>query len=135
MVTYENDVVIVADKHLGLGRPARAYGAAAMGEDDVTVVENDVVKGEVTAGTRTSQDLALVLDQRSPDDQQGRSRRSTTAVDKLTGRGDDSAVIVLTTPVSGRGDEDPEATLRAFATAAQPRIDAALAAVHDEARR
>ena len=131
MVTYENDVVIVADKQWG--SVAQRVRTVPLDGEDRTVVENDVVS-QVTSTERlktwrwywingrltTSKVLAKIY----------------TAVDKLTGRGDDSAVIVLTTPVgSNQGADAAEASLRAFAIAAEPRIRAGLAAVHDEARR
>lgn len=128
MVTYENDVVLVTDK---------VWGSVAeqkrIVDGGLAVVEN-VVKGDPGTGDErlltwrwywvngrltTSKVLA----------------KGYNALDKLTGRGDDSAVIVLTTPVGGRPMADAEATLEAFAKAAEPQIAAALAAVHDQARR
>jgi EpsI family protein len=46
---------------------------------------------------------------------------------KITGQGDDSALIVFYTPIAARGEE-ANAILRDFAAANSPTIDSALAA-------
>ncbi len=128
MVTYENDVVLVTDKVWGsVAERKRTV------DDGLTVVDNEI-KGDPGTGEErlltwrwywingrltTSKVLA----------------KGYNAIDKLTGRGDDSAVIVLTTPVSSRPLADAQQTLEAFAQASAPRIAATLAAVHDQARR
>ena len=61
--------------------------------------------------------------------------KAYNALDKLTGRGDDSAVIVVTTPVGGPSTADAAATLDAFVEAAAPTIGARLSALHDAARQ
>ena len=127
LVTYDNDVVIVADKVWGsVARRGRTVPAAG----DLPVVENEVrsdagerlmtwrwywINGRLT----TSNYLA----------------KAYNAFDKLTGRGDDSAVIVVATPMVGPNDTRSADTLEAFVTAAQPQITARLAALREQARQ
>ena len=129
LVTYDNDVVLVTDKVWGA--VAEKKRDVAIGGRDLSVVEN-VIKGNPRAveerfltwrwywinGRLTTSKYAA---------------KAFNAIDKLTGRGDDSAVIVLTTPLGNDGDA--EAALRAFATAAEPQIAARLAAIHEQARQ
>ena len=129
LVTYDNDVVITADKVWG--STARRGRSVTAGGTTFDVVESEI-KGNTTRGDErlltwrwywingrltTSNYLA----------------KAYNALDKLTGRGDDSAVIVVTTPLSA-GDAAP-ATLQAFVAAAQPRIEAELANLRAGAHR
>jgi exosortase A len=131
LVTYENDVVLVIDKVWGA--VAERSRVVPIGGRELKVVENEI-KGDATTGSdrlltwrwywingrlTTSKYLA----------------KAYNAIDKLTGRGDDSAVVVLTTPIRSQTDKEAEATLAAFAAAAEPQITARLAAIHDQARR
>ena len=61
--------------------------------------------------------------------------KAYNAIDKLTGRGDDSAVIVVTTSMAGDDATSAAQALTSFVTAAQPRIIARLQAIHDQARQ
>ena len=131
MVTYDNDVVIVADKVWGTvarrGRTVSADGRPlevaeseiksepAMGNERLLAWRWYWVNGRLT----TSNYLA----------------KAYNAIDKLTGRGDDSAVIVVTTPMAGDGAAGASKALESFVSAAQPRIVARLQAIHDQARR
>ncbi len=127
MVTYDNDVVIVGDKVWG-AVTRRQLTVPSAGE--LSVVESEVktdagerlltwrwywVNGRLT----TSNYLAKIYN----------------ALDKLTGRGDDSAVIVVTTPLSGPSAPPAAATLEAFVAAARPRIAERLDAIREQARR
>ncbi len=131
LVTYDNDVVIVADKVWGA--VARRGRTVPVGGASLDVVESEV-KGDTPRGSErlltwrwywingrltTSNYLA----------------KAYNAIDKLTGRGDDSAVIVVTTPMNGPNDPQAAATLEAFVAAAQPQIQARLAALREQARR
>jgi len=131
LVTYGNEVVVVNDRHWG--SVAQRSRSVTAGGAPLSVVENEV-KGETTAGNErlltwrwywingrltTSNYLA----------------KAYNAFDKLTGRGDDSAVIVVTTPMDGPSDPRAGQTLEAFVAAAQPEIVARLAAIREQARR
>jgi exosortase A len=127
LVTYDNDVVIVADKVWGsVTRRSRVVPAAG----DLSVIESEVrnPSGErlmtwrwywINGRLTTSNYLA----------------KAYNALDKLTGRGDDSAVIVVTTPMAGPGDAAAASALEAFVVAAEPEIATRLAALREEARR
>ena len=131
MVTYGNEVVLVSDKVWGsVAQRARNVDAAGA---PLVVVENEI-KGETARGNErllswswywingrltTSKYLA----------------KAYNALDKLTGRGDDSAVIVVTTPMDGPVDPKAAETLAAFVSAAQPQIVSRLAAIREQARQ
>lgn len=131
LVTYDNDVVIVSDKVWGaIGRRDRTVAATGQ---PLRVTETEV-RAETTQGSErlltwrwywingrltTSDYLA----------------KAYNAFDKLTGRGDDSAVIVVTTPMNGPADRNAAATLESFVAAAQPQISARLAAIRAQARQ
>ena len=131
LVTYGNDVVLVSDKVWGsVAQRARSVDLAGA---PLAVVENEL-KGDTTLGNErllswnwywingrltTSKYLA----------------KAYNALDKLTGRGDDSAVIVVTTPMDAPTDANAAATLASFVTAAQPQIAARLAAIREQARQ
>jgi EpsI family protein len=51
-----------------------------------------------------------------------------TALDRLTGRGDDGAVVIVYTPMSGPRDAQAAETLAAFVADLAPGIEARLAA-------
>ncbi len=62
--------------------------------------------------------------------------KAYNALDKLTGRGDDSAVIVVTTPIDGADRRQGRgAASRRSSRRPNRRITARLAAIHDEARQ
>lgn len=131
LVTYGNEVVVVSDKLWGsIAQSARTVTA---GGEPLAVVES-TIKAETALGNErlltwrwywingrltTSNYLA----------------KAYNALDKLTGRGDDSAVIVVTTPMDAPSDTRAEATLEAFVSAAQPQITARLAAIREQARQ
>lgn len=129
LVTYDNDVVIVADKVWG--SVARRDRTVAAGAEPLRVVESEVKSdagGErlltwrwywINGRLTTSNYLA----------------KAYNALDKLTGRGDDSAVIVVTTPMAGPNDTTAAAALESFVAAAEPKIVARLAAIRAEARQ
>jgi exosortase A len=131
LITGSNDVVRVGDKVWGaINQEQRNVPVAGQNLAVVRIEsKGDTVRGHerllswswywVNGRLTTSRVLA----------------KAYTALDKLTGRGDDSAVIVLTTAIEGESTHQAEATLAAFAAAAQPQIAARLAAVHDQARQ
>ncbi len=131
LVTFDNDVVVVSDKVWG-AVAQRATNANVAGHP-LSVVETEI-KGETGHGEErllawrwywingrltTSNYLA----------------KAWNALDKLTGRGDDSAVIVVTTSMAGQSDAQARAALQSFAEAAEPQIAARLAAIHQQARQ
>ncbi len=135
LVTYDNDVVIVADKVWG--STARRSRSVTAGGATFDVVESEV-KGATTRGDErlltwrwywingrltTSNYLA----------------KAYNALDKLTGRGDDSAVIVVTTPMRGGVESAPNGAavdaLQGFVAAARPQIEAKLAEIRAGAHR
>ena len=131
LVTWDNDVVVVSDKVWGtVARRARTVpvGNAALG----------VVESVIKADTRDGNERLLawrwywINGRLTTSDYLA---KAYNALDKLTGRGDDSAVIVVTTPMAGTIDPAAATTLEAFVAAAEPRIAARLAALHDQARR
>ena len=131
LVTYGNDVVVVTDKMWGtVARHAQTVNLAGQ---PLHVVEAEI-KGDgghgderlltwrwywINGRLTTSDYLA----------------KAYNALDKLTGRGDDSVVIVVTTPMEVQGDAKARAALESFVVAAQPRIEARLAAIHRQARQ
>ena len=139
LVTYDNDVAIVADK---------VWGTTARRSRDVFVdtaangATFEVVESEVKGNTERGDERLLTwrwywINGRLTTS--GYLAKAYNAFDKLTGRGDDSAVIVVTTPMDGSLDSaanGPDAAaLQAFVTAAQPQIQARLAAIRAEAHR
>ena len=131
LVTYDNDVVVVSDK---------VWGAVARRAKTVTVTGQPLhvaeieIKGDgghgderllawrwywINGRLTTSDYLA----------------KAYNALDKLTGRGDDSAVIVVTTTMAEQGDGKARAALESFVAAMEPRIAARLAAIHEQARQ
>jgi exosortase A len=134
MVTYWNDDVIVGD--LVWGVVARRTVEASVAGRQLPVVESEV-RGDTVLGS----ERLLVWRWYWVNGRLTNSKvvsKAYNALDKLMGRGDDSAAVVLSTPISGAGASgvaDARATLERFAAAALPRIDARLTAVHDEARR
>ncbi len=131
LVTYENDVVIVYDKRWG--SVAQRSTTVPVGGRDLAVVENEIKGVGSTARERLLTWRWYWINGRPTTSKY--LAKAWNAIDKLTGRGDDSAVIVLTTPIGSGGREAAEATLAAFARDAEPTIAARLAAIHDEARR
>jgi EpsI family protein len=131
LITYDNDVVLVTDKVWGsVGQRA---ATVRVGDRDLSVVENEI-KGDSERGherlltwswywingrVTTSKYVA----------------KAWTAIDKLLGRGDDSAVIVLTTPIRDQSIPDARRALESFAAAVEPQVESRLAAVHDQARK
>jgi exosortase A len=134
MVTYWNDDVIVGD---------RIWGAVARRTLEASVAGRQlpVVESEVRGDTELGSERLLVWRWYWVNGRLTNSKiasKAYNALDKLAGRGDDSAAVVLSTPIAGPGASgvaDARATLERFAAAALPRIDARLSAVHDEARR
>ena len=131
LVTYDIDVVVVSDKLWGA--VAQRPQTVNLADQALRVVETEI-KGDGSHGDErllawrwywingrltTSDYLA----------------KAYNALDKLTGRGDDSVVIVVTTPMEGQGDAKARAALESFVVAAQPRIAARLAAIHRQARQ
>ena len=131
LVTYENQVVLVSDKVWGtLARRERAVEA---GGRSFSVVESKV-RGQVDA--RDEELLVWKwywINGRVTDNDY--VAKALTAFDKLTGRGDDSAVIVVSTPFLPDHEADTEAALAAFVKAAWPVIGERLARVRDQSRR
>lgn len=131
LVTYDNDVVVVSDKVWGaVARRAKTVDVAGHPLDIVeTEIKGDGGHGDerllawrwywVNGRLTTSDYLA----------------KAWNALDKLTGRGDDSAVIVVTTTMAERGDAKARATLESFVAAMEPQVAARLAAIHDQARQ
>jgi exosortase A len=131
LVTYSNGVVIVNDPVWGL--VSQRTNVASVAGRQLSVVESEV-RGETALGSErlltwswywingrfTSNDYVA---------------KAYNAFDKVTGRGDDSAVVVLSTPIGAGNVADARATLERFAAAALPTIENRLNAVHDEARR
>ena len=131
LVTYDNDVVLVADKVWGsIARRSRTVTA---GGAPLPVVENEV-KGDTAAGHERllTWRWYWINGRLTTNDYLA---KAYNAFDKLTGRGDDSAVIVVTTPMDAPADAKAVSTLEAFVAAAEPRITARLAALREQARQ
>ena len=135
LVTYDNDVVIVADK---------VWGATARRSRSVTAggTTFDVVESEVKGNTARGDERLLTWRWYWINGRLTTSNylaKAYNALDKLTGRGDDSAVIVVTTSMRGAFESSPggkaSETLQAFVTAAQPQIEAKLAQIRAGAHR
>ena len=131
LVTYGNDVVVVSDKVWGAvaqrGRTVAAGGPPL-----------DVVESEVRAETGRGAERLLTWRWYWINGRLTTSNylaKAYNAIDKLMGRGDDSAVVVVTTPMGAPGDPTAAETLQAFVAAARPTIEARLAALREEARR
>ena len=131
LVTYANDVVVVWDKVWGaVARHSRQVDVAGRPlEVAETQIKGDGGHGDERLlawrwywinGRLTTNDYLA---------------KAYNAFDKLTGRGDDSAVIVVTTPMTGHDDTKARATLAAFVAAMEPRIVAQLAATRERARQ
>ncbi|MEO8935685.1 MAG: exosortase A [Burkholderiaceae bacterium] len=134
MVTYGNDVVIVSDKVWGdVARSNRTVDGAGVDGGGLGVVQSEIKSDAAGGSERLLAWRWFWIN--------GRLTTSTylakayNALDKLTGRGDDSAVIVVTTPMTGATDPQAAETLEAFVKAAQPQITARLAAIHAQARQ
>ena len=130
LVTYENDVVLVADKVWG--SVEQSNRVVPIDGRPLAVVQN-VVKRDASGNDRLLTWRWYWINGRLTTSKY--LAKAYNAIDKMTGRGDDSAVVVLTTPIREPSDRDAEAALAAFAAAAEPTITARLAAIHDEARR
>ncbi len=132
LVTYENDVVIVYDKVWGsVGQQPRVV---PLDGGRLDVVQNEIKGAGAAARERLLTWRWYWINGRLTTNKY--VAKAWNAIDKLTGRGDDSAVVVLTTPIpDGTDRARAEATLEAFARASAPAITARLAAIHDEARR
>ena len=131
MVTYDNDVVVVGDKQWG-SIAMRGLQVDA-GGTKVPVVEQEI-KGE----TRRGSERLLAWRWYWVDGRLTTSNyavKAYNALDKLTGKGDDSAVVVVSVPIGSAGEAEARKSLQAFVEAAQPVIAARLAAVHAEARK
>ena len=131
LVTYDNDVVIVADKVWGtVARNARSI---AVGDRSLDVVESTIKGDAAEAGERLLAWRWYWINGRlttSP-----YLAKAWNALDKLTGRGDDSAVVVVTAPMRSPTDETAAASLDAFVKAAEPRITERLASIREQSRR
>lgn len=129
MLTFDNDVVLVGDPVWG--RIGQREVDADFGGHAVPVEEIALKRGGEEG---TQQFLAwrwYWVNGRVTTDRY--LAKFWTAVDKLAGRGDDSAVVVATVPMT-----DPataRSTLAAFTAAAGPALDARLAAVRAQAHR
>jgi exosortase A len=132
LVTYDNDVVLVSDKLWG--SVAERARSVAIGDHDLAVVENVIKGAPAGADQRLLSWRWYWINGRLTTSKY--AAKAYNAIDKLSGRGDDSAVVVLTTPIAaGLSEQEAEATLRTFAKAAEPQIAARLAAIHDQARQ
>jgi exosortase A len=132
LVTFDNDVVLVSDKVWG--SVAERARSVAIDGHQLPVVENVIVGAPGGADQRLLSWRWYWINGRLTSSKY--AAKAYNAIDKLAGRGDDSAVVVLTTPiVAGQPEVEAEAALRAFATAAEPQIAARLAAIHDQARQ
>lgn len=131
LVTYGNAVVVVSDKVWG--SVAQQSRTVTVGDKALAVVENKV-RSETPLGSERllTWRWYWINGRLTTNDYVA---KAWNAIDKLTGRGDDSAVIVVTTKMNGPVDASAEATLEAFVKAAEPTIAARLASVHGEARR
>ena len=131
LVTYDNDVVVVSDKFWGA--VARRAKTVTVAGQPLAVVETEI-KGD--GGHGDERLLAWrwywINGRLTTSDYVA---KAWNALDKLTGRGDDSAVIVVTTPMAEQGDAKARATLESFVAATEPQIAARLAAIHDQARQ
>ena len=131
LITYENQVVLVSDKVWGtLAQKQRVVDA---GGRSIPLVESKI-RGQVDAGTES----LLVwkwywINGRVTDNDY--VAKALTAFDKLTGRGDDSAVVVVSTPLVPDHEADAQARLAAFVNAAGPVIAERLAGIRDQSRR
>ena len=130
LVTYSNTVVLVSDKVWAkVGERERAVEA---GEHKFSVVET-VVRGQgASEGSFLAWRWYWINDRLTDSDYVA---KALTAFDKLTGRGDDSAVVVIYTPLVVDQEAAAAATLRAFLTGAEPAISERLAAVREQGRR
>ena len=131
LVTFNNDVVITSDKVWGaVARRARTVSVAGQ---PLTVAETEI-KGD--AGHGDERLLAWrwywINGRLTTSDYVA---KAWNALDKLTGRGDDAAVIVVTTPMGGPDSASARAALESFVAAAEPQIAARLAAMHEQARQ
>ena len=132
LVTYDNDVVVVSDKVWG-AIAQRAQTAHIAGQP-LSVVETEI-RGD--AGRRGEERLLAwrwywINGRLTTSDYLA---KAWNALDKLTGRGDDSAVIVVTTSMAARDDGKARAALESFVAAAEPQIAARLAAIREQARQ
>ena len=131
LITYENQVVLVSDKVWGtLAQKQRLVDA---GGRSISLVESKI-RGQVDESTES----LLVwkwywINGRVTDNDY--VAKALTAFDKLTGRGDDSAVVVVSTPLVADHETDAEARLAAFVKAAGPVIAERLAGLRDQSRR
>jgi EpsI family protein len=131
LVTWNNDVVVVGDPVWGL--VSQRAGEATVAGQPLAIVESEV-RGETTlGGERLLTWQWYWINGRLTSNPY--VAKAYTAFDKVTGRGDDSAVVVLSTPIGTGTVADARASLERFTAAALPRIEARLAAVRDEARR
>ena len=112
------EVALTSNHHLSgtdriewTGRPERVETAALLGES--TALE--VFRLYWVTGYITSNQYAA---------------KALQAWSKLSGRGDDAALVVMYAPKRGH-DDDPGVSLRAFARAMSPSIERALAAASE----
>ena len=131
LVTYDNDVVIVADKVWGT--VARKARSVTVGDRSLDVVESTIKADTVEGSERLLAWRWYWINGRlttSP-----YLAKAWNALDKLTGRGDDSAVVVVTAPMQSPTDDSASASLDAFVKAAEPRITERLASIREQSRR
>jgi exosortase A len=131
MVTYDNDVVIVADKVWGT--IARRDRVVEAGNGPLKVVESEIKADHATGTERLLAWRWYWINGRLTTSNY--LAKAYNALDKLTGRGDDSAVIVVTAPMASPSDASATAALEAFVATAQPQITARLAAIRAGARQ
>jgi len=129
LVTYDNDVVVLGDK---------VWGAVRRGATTTTVNGEPLAVAETVVRREDSPERLLawrwywINGRLTTSDYLA---KAYTAFDKITGRGDDSAVIVVTTPLSDAGPEQARATAAAFVAAAEPRIVSVLADLREEGHK
>jgi exosortase A len=131
MITVTNDLLLTSNKGWG-AVSRRARNAAADGSS--FAVDETEVRGLGGTG-----DLRFVtwrwywINGRLTTNKY--VAKAWNAIDKITGRGDDSAVIVVSAKMAGPDDPAAARRLETFVAAAEPVIRARLDAFHDEARR
>ena len=129
LVTFDNDVVILGDKVWGAVR--RSTTTTTVNGASVPIAET-VVRREDSPERLLAWRWYWINGRLTTSDYLA---KAYTAFDKITGRGDDSAVIVVTAPISDAGPDSARAATEAFVTAAEPRIVAALATLREEGHR
>ena len=130
LITFGNEVVLVSDK---------VWGKVAEREQAVEAGGRKFSVGETELRAQGADDERFLawrwywINGRLTDNDY--VAKAFIAFDKLTARGDDSAVVVIYTPLAVDQQAAATATLRAFLTSAAPAIAERLAVVRDAGHR